>query len=422
LLDFFVKRNVFGRKLIAGPSHLPRFQRNAIHEIGGFRMQRRIPAVMMRGGTSKGIFFKKNHLPADPDIRDRVILAAYGSPDPYKRQINGLGGATSTTSKTAIISLSDDLAYDIVYNFGQVSIDRPIIDFKGNCGNISSAVGPYAVDEGLVPVVAPVPSIRTHQFNTDKLIIADVPVRDGRYDESGDFEIPGIPGTGGKITLRFMDPGGSLTGRLLPTGQPRDRLTGIPELGDVDVTILDASNPCVFLRAEDLGLKGHEIEEIEKTPDIKAKLEAVRARVAVMLGFVETSEEATARCQAVPKIGCVATPRNYVSLSGQPVVAEDMDLCGRMMSMGVLHQSFPVSAAISLSGAAKIEHTVAHDCLAAPLDPSGDVRLGHPGGVLPVGSTMEYDSGRWHYAEAVIYRTARRLMEGYVLVPENCFS
>jgi 2-methylaconitate cis-trans-isomerase PrpF len=385
-------------------------------------MQRRIPAVFMRGGTSKGIFFRKNHLPADPEIRDRVILTAYGSPDPYKRQINGVGGATSTTSKSAIISVSDDPQYDVVYNFGQVSIDRPIVDFKGNCGNISSAVGPYAVDEGLVPIIEPITKVRINQLNTNKLIIAEVPVKNGRFDEAGDFAISGIPGTGSKIALHFVDPGGSLTGKLLPTGNPSDLLEDIPGVGDVEVTIIDAANPCVFVRAQDIGLKGNEIHPIENNPDTKAKLEAIRARTAVLLGFVETPEEATARCQAVPKVGCVSVPQDFVNLSGENMAAADMDICVRQMSMGVLHQSFPVSAAISMSGAAKIEGTVVHGCLQKEIAPADDVMLGHPGGVLPVGPKLENISGQWHYAEAVIYRTARRLMEGHVLVPEEYFT
>jgi 2-methylaconitate cis-trans-isomerase PrpF len=385
-------------------------------------MQRRIPAVFMRGGTSKGIFFRKNHLPADPEIRDRVILTAYGSPDPYKRQINGVGGATSTTSKSAIISVSDDPQYDVVYNFGQVSIDRPIVDFKGNCGNISSAVGPYAVDEGLVPIIEPITKVRIHQLNTNKLIIAEVPVKNGRFDEAGDFAISGIPGTGSKIALHFVDPGGSLTGKLLPTGNPSDLLGDIPGVGDVEVTIIDAANPCVFVRAQDIGLKGNEIHPIENNPDTKAKLEAIRARTAVLLGFVETPEEATARCQAVPKVGCVSVPQDFINLSGENMAAADMDICVRQMSMGVLHQSFPVSAAISMSGAAKIEGTVVHGCLQKEIAPADDVMLGHPGGVLPVGPKLENISGQWHYAEAVIYRTARRLMEGHVLVPEEYFT
>jgi 2-methylaconitate cis-trans-isomerase PrpF len=385
-------------------------------------MQRRIPAVFMRGGTSKGIFFRKNHLPADREIRDRVILTAYGSPDPYKRQINGVGGATSTTSKSAIISVSDDPQYDVVYNFGQVSIDRPIVDFKGNCGNISSAVGPYAVDEGLVPIIEPITKVRINQLNTNKLIIAEVPVKNGRFDEAGDFAISGIPGTGSKIALHFVDPGGSLTGKLLPTGNPSDLLEDIPGVGDVEVTIIDAANPCVFVRAQDIGLKGNEIHPIENNPDTKAKLEAIRARTAVLLGFVETPEEATARCQAVPKVGCVSVPQDFVNLSGENMAAADMDICVRQMSMGVLHQSFPVSAAISMSGAAKIEGTVVHGCLQKEIAPADDVMLGHPGGVLPVGPKLENISGQWHYAEAVIYRTARRLMEGHVLVPEEYFT
>ena len=385
-------------------------------------MQRKIPAVFMRGGTSRGLFFRKNHLPVDPKLRDQVLLAAYGSPDPNKRQVDGVGGGIPTASKAAIISVSQDPRYDVVYNFAQVSIDRPIVDTKGNCGNISSAVGPYAVDEGLVEVVEPVTRVRIHQLNTNKLIIAEVPVKNGRFDESGDFSISGVPFTGSKITLRFVDPGGSLTGRLLPTGNVRDRLSEIPGVGEVEATVMDASNPCVFVRAEEIGLQGTEIDGIGENPEIKARLEAVRAQTAVLLGFTKSPEDATAFCQAVPKVGCVAPAQDYVDLSGRKVAAGEMDICGRMMSMGTLHSSFPVSGSISVGGAAKIDGTVVHGCLNNSGSLLEDIRVGHPGGVLQVGSKMEKTDNGWHYAEARIYRTARRIMEGHVLVPEHCFS
>ena len=205
-------------------------------------MQKRIPAVLMRGGTSKGLFFHDNHLPSDIDARNRVILAAFGSPDPNRRQIDGVGGGVSTTSKVAIISPSESPDYDVVYNFGQVSIDRPIVDWKGNCGNISSAVGPFAVDEGLVKAVAPVTRVRIHQLNTNKLITADVPVKNGRFDEQGDYAIAGVPGTHARVALGFADPGGALTGKLFPTGNRRDTIE-MPDHGPIKITIVDAANP-----------------------------------------------------------------------------------------------------------------------------------------------------------------------------------
>ena len=213
-------------------------------------MQLKIKTVFMRGGTSRALFFRKEDLPSDPDVRARVVLAAYGSPDPYGRQINGIGGATSTTSKVAIIGPATQPGVDVNYTFGQVDITRPLIDGRGNCGNISSAVGPYAIDEGLVKATDPVTHVRFLNTNTNKVIVAHVPTRHGKFDEEGDFAIDGIPGTGSKIVLEYLDPGGAVTGKLLPTGNVRDILD-VPGVGQIEVSIVDAANPCVFWRFED---------------------------------------------------------------------------------------------------------------------------------------------------------------------------
>ena len=290
-------------------------------------MQKRIPTVLMRGGTSKGLFFHDNHLPKDPDARDRVILAAIGSPDHNRRQIDGIGGGVSTTSKVAIISPSQSPDYDVVYNFGQVSIDRPIVDFKGNCGNISSAVGPFAVDEGLVNAEEPITRVRIHQLNTDKLITAEVPVKDGRFDDEGDYAIAGVPGGYARIALRFADPGGALTGKLFPTGNRRDTIE-IPGHGSIAITIIDAANPVVLVRAEEIGLIGTEIDEIDANSEIKMTLETIRCKAAVLIGLAASEKEATQRSQAVPKIAFVAVPRDYSLPGGQTVAAQDIDLLG----------------------------------------------------------------------------------------------
>jgi len=383
-------------------------------------MQKRIPAVLMRGGTSKGLFFHDNHLPADPEIRSRVLLAAFGSPDANRRQIDGLGGGVSTTSKAAIISPSESPDYDVVYNFGQVSIDRPIVDFKGNCGNISSAVGPFAIDEGLVKAVAPVTRVRIHQLNTDKLITAEVPVTDGRFDEAGDYAIAGVPGTHARITLRFADPGGSLTGRLLPTGNRQD-IIDLPGHGSVAITVIDAANPVVLVRAEAIGLAGTEIDEVDAGADIKTTLELIRCKAAVMTGLAASEEEATQRSQAVPKIAFVAAPRTYTATGGQTVAAEEIDITARIMSMGTLHRSYAVSGGVSTAGAAMIPGTVAYDLVAEEARRKGRLNIGHPGGIIDVGAVVAQDGEGWVYREAVIGRTARRLMEGCVLVPEKHF-
>lgn len=384
-------------------------------------MQKRIPAVLMRGGTSKGLFFHDNHLPSDIDARNRVILAAFGSPDPNRRQIDGVGGGVSTTSKVAIISPSISPDYDVVYNFGQVSIDRPIVDWKGNCGNISSAVGPFAVDEGLVKAVAPVTRVRIHQLNTNKLITADVPVKNGRFDEQGDYAIAGVPGTYARVTLGFADPGGALTGKLFPTGNRRDTIE-MPDHGLVTITIIDAANPVVLVRAEDIGLTGVEIDEVDTSTAITTTLETIRCKAAALIGLAASEEEATQRSQAVPKVAFITAAKPYTTTGGEAVAAQDVDLVGRIMSMGTLHRSYAVSGGIATAGAAMIPGTVAFDLLKEDSRGKGLLRIGHPGGMIDIGAVIDVEGDRCTYKEAVIGRTARRLMEGYVLVPEAYFG
>lgn len=384
-------------------------------------MQRRIPAVLMRGGTSKGLFFHERDLPADPAARNRVILAAYGSPDINRRQIDGVGGALSVTSKVAIISASASPDYDVVYHFGQVSIDRPIVDFKGNCGNMSSAVGPFAVDEGLVQAVEPLTKVRIHQKNTNKLIVAEIPVKHGKFNEEGDYAIDGVPGTGSRIILRFVDPGGAVTGKLLPTGNRKDRFE-VRGVGVVEVSCIDAANPFVFARAESLGLSGTETEDIERHPEIKSMLEAIRCQAAVRLGITSTEEDAARRSQAVPKVAMVAPSGTYTALNGRTVEAGEVDLLARMMSMGTLHRSYAVSGAVATAGAAIIPGTVVYDLVAGKSRAKDLLRIGHPGGVIDVGAVITTQSAVCVYKEAVLARTARRLMEGSVLVPERCFE
>jgi 2-methylaconitate cis-trans-isomerase PrpF len=384
-------------------------------------MQRRIPAVLMRGGTSKGLFFHERDLPEEPRRRDRAILAAYGSPDPYKRQIDGVGGALSVTSKVAVIGPSPAPAYDVVYHFGQVSIDRPIVDARGNCGNISSAVGPFAVDEGLVTAVEPVTRVRIHQKNTNKLIVAEVPVKNGKFNEAGDYAIDGVPGTGSRILLRFVEPAGAVTGKLFPTGNRRDRFD-MPGLVAVEVTCIDAANPFVFVRADAVGLSGTETEEIERRTEIKSLLEAVRCKAAVRLGITASEEEAARRSQAVPKVAVVAAPAAHTALGGRVVEAREVDLLARMMSMGTLHRAYAVSGAVATAGAAMIPGTVVSDIVGEDACGRDLLRIGHPGGVIDVGAVIEPQAGEHIYREAVLGRTARRLMEGNVLVPEHCFD
>jgi 2-methylaconitate cis-trans-isomerase PrpF len=384
-------------------------------------MQVRIPAVLMRGGTSKAVFFHENHLPRDSKIRDRIIMAAYGSPDPNRRQMDGLGGSLSTNSKVAIISRSPDPDYDVVYNFGQVSIDRPMIDYKGNCGNISAAVGPFAIDEGLVDVVEPITKVRIYQKNTKKLIIAEVPVKNGRHDEAGDYAIHGVPGTGAKIILRFSDPGGAVTGKLFPTGNPLDSLE-VPGVGKLNLTIIDAGNPWVLVPAGEIGLIGTEVEEIDHSEMIRTKLETIRSMAAVLIGLATTPEDASLHSQSVPKIAVLAAPQQYQTIDGNTIKADEIDLVARVMSMGTLHKALAVSCAITAAGAAAVEGTVIRQLIRSPDAKPDNFRLGHPSGIFEVGAKVQKDGEDYQYIAASFGRTARRLMEGYILVPEKHFN
>ena len=323
--------------------------------------------------------------------------------------------------KVAIISPSPSPDYDVVYHFGQVSIDRPIVDVKGNCGNMSAAVGPFAVDEGLVKAVEPVTRVRIHQKNTNTLIVAEVPVKNGKFNEAGDYAIDGVPGTGSRIILRFVNPAGAVTGKLFPTGNRRERFD-IPGLGSVEVSCVDAANPFVFVRAESIGLSETETEELERRTEIKSRLEAIRCRAAVQLGIAASEEEATRRSQAVPKVAVVAASNAYTTVSGRTIEARDVDLLARMMSMGTLHRSYAVSGAVATAGAAMIPGTVVSDLLSETARGRDLLRIGHPGGAIDVGAVIESRAGECIYREAVLGRTARRLMEGNVLVPAHCFD
>ena len=305
-------------------------------------MQKRIPTVYMRGGTSKGLFFYEKDLPQDPRVRDRVILAAYGSPDPEmpvkpdpnRRQIDGMGGGSYTSSLVSLISPSKDPDYDIQWTFGLVSVDGPFIEYKGkSCGNIPSAAACFAIEEGLVEPKEPVTSVRILHVNSGKLIIAEVPVKDGRYLAEGDYAIDGVPGTGAKITLRFIRPGGEITGKLFPTGKATD-VMAIPRLGDVPVSIVDGINPIVFARAEDLGLKGTEIHDVDRSNEIRNNLEAIRGRAAVMLGMAFTPEDAARTSKDMPKIAFVSAPQEYETTKGRMIRRQEIDLVARIIWKG----------------------------------------------------------------------------------------
>ncbi len=370
----------------------------------------------MRGGTSRALFFKEDDLPAEATRWESIFLGALGSPDATGRQIDGLGGGVSSSSKVAVISPAADPRYDVVYYFGQVAVDKPYVDFVGNCGNISSAVAPFAVDEGMVAAVEPLTTVRIHQKNTDKLIVAEVKVTDGRFDPAGDYAIPGINGTGSRITLRFDDPGGSLTGKLLPTGKVVDLMEDIEGIGQVRCSIVDAGNPFVFVQASALGI---DMEDLAAFADrrVAARLESIRARTAVMLGFAEDQAAASEKSQAVPKIAVVAEPFTYQAMGSGTIDSSAMDVGIRCLSMGVLHKALPGTGAIAAAGAAKITGSVVNEVLADTNADREIVRFGHPSGVMEAGSVVEKRHDSFHYRSATIFRTARRIMEGAVWIP-----
>lgn len=378
-------------------------------------IQRKIPAVYMRGGTSKGLFFRAEDLPQDPETRDRVLLRAMGSPDPYQRQIDGLGGATSSTSKAVIISRSSRPDCDVDYLFAQVSVDQPVVDYSGSCGNLASAVGPFAIEEGFVPAVEGSTLVRIWQVNTGVRILAHVPVRNGVPDVEGDLYLDGVPTPGAPIRLEFVDPSGGKP--VLPTGNVVDHLS-VPGCGSIPVTVVNAGNLAVFVDASTLGLTGTELRDrIDSDRDLLSRLEDIRTRAAVLAGLGASPDEISRHRPATPKVAIVGPPQPYITHRGSHVTAEECDLTARMLSMGRLHHAFPVTGAIALAVAAKIPGSVV-ERVTRPLPPGTTaLRIGHPSGILLVGAEVTNENGIWRAKTAVLFRTARRLMEGYVLVP-----
>ncbi len=383
--------------------------------------QRRIPAVFMRGGTSKGVFFHERDLPADPAERDRVLLRVAGSPDPYGKQIDGMGAATSSTSKVVILSTSSRPDCDVDYRFGQVAIDRPVIDWSGNCGNLTTAVGPFAISEGLV--TAPrdgVAVVRIWQANLGKRIVAHVPVKDGAVVEEGDFELDGVAFPAAEIAIEFMDPGGGVGGEaggaMFPTGRLVDALD-VPGVGRLGATLINAGNPTVFVEAAALGLRGTELQgDVNGDKALLARLEAVRAHGAVAMGIAASPGEASARHLATPKLAFVSPPQSYTASDGKPVNAADIAVTARITSMGVLHHAMTGTGAVAIAVAAAIPGTVVQRALRPGSDPARTV-FGHPSGTLAVGAEAVKEGGQWKVTKAVMSRSARRLMEGWVRVP-----
>jgi probable AcnD-accessory protein PrpF len=383
--------------------------------------QIRIPAALMRGGTSKGLFLRGDALPHDPDIRDRILLRAIGSPDPYRKQIDGLGSATSSTSKVVIVSRSTRPDCDVDYLFGAVAIDAPVIDWSGSCGNLVAGVGPFAIEEGLAAANEGTTVVRIWQANTAKRIVAHVPTRDGAPLVEGDCRMDGVPFPGAEIRVEFFDPGGAGGGALLPTGNVVDRLR-VPGVGEIEASLVDAGNPTVFVRAADLGLTATEQSAaIDGDRELLARLEAIRAQGAVAMSLVGTADEATSKRPATPKISFVAPPVGYETSTGERLAADDIDVTARILSMGRLHHAFTGTGSVAAAVAAALPGTIVAQVKRRT--PKGDpIRIGHPAGRLEVGATVLQRDGRWIAEKAIMRRTARRLMEGSVLVPAQVLT
>ena len=382
--------------------------------------QRRIPAVYMRGGTSKGVFFHAKDLPVDPGERERVLLRVIGSPDPYGKQIDGMGSATSSTSKVVILSKSSRPGCDVDYLFGQVAIDRPFIDWSGNCGNLTAAVGPFAISEAIVEAPADgMATVRIWQVNTRKMIVAHVPMRGGEVVEEGDFELDGVTFPAAEIPITFVDPGGGEEGgdsALFPTGNLVDTLD-VPGVGAVEATLINAGNPTVFIHANQVGLGGTELQrEVNANATLLAVLESVRAQGAVRMGVAKDLEEASAKKLHTPKVAFVSPPQSYIASDGKPVRGNDIDLTARIVSMGQLHHAMTGTGAVAIAAAAAIPGTLVHRVLRPNPNPARTV-FGHPSGTLTVGAEVRERDGQWVVTQVLMSRSARRLMEGWVRVP-----
>lgn len=376
-----------------------------------------IPASFWRGGTSKGVFFHAKDLPRDRAALDAIFLAVLGSPDPYGRQLDGMGGGISSLSKAVIIGPPSRPDADIDYTFAQVSVDRPEVDWSGNCGNLSAAVGPFALEEGLVQVPDGEATLRIHQVNTAKIIQARFAVQGGRPVTEGALAIAGVSGTGAPIAVEVLDPGGSVASGLLPSGNMRDLIT-LPDGGTIDASLVDATNPVVFLNASDFGLTGMETpEQIEADTGLMARLEVVRRLGGVAMGLAADPRDIPL---ANPRVALLSAPASFAAMDGQVHDAGSHDIAVRMLSMGRVHRAVTLTGAMCLGVAARIAGTIAHD-LARPAS-ARELRIANPSGLLSTSAAVRQAGGRWIADTAGVYRTARCLMKGAVAVPQPLFQ
>ena len=394
-----------------------------------FAPQIKIPATYMRGGTSKGVFFKLDDLPSAAQqagaIRDQLLLRVIGSPDPYGKQIDGMGGASSSTSKTVILAKSSQPNHDVDYLFGQVAIDRAFVDWSGNCGNLTAAVGAFAISNGLVSAER-IPenglcTVRIWQANIQKTIIAHVPMSHGQVQETGDFELDGVTFPAAEVQIEFLDPAddGEDGSAMFPTGNLVDTFN-VPNIGTFQATFINAGIPTIFLNAEEIGYAGTELQDvINGNAEALARFETIRAYGAKQMGLIEDISEAEKR-QHTPKIAFVAKPKAYISSSGKQIQTEDVDLLVRALSMGKLHHAMMGTAAVAIGTAAAIPGTLVN--LAAGGGVREAVRFGHPSGTLCVGAQAVQERGQWQVKKGVISRSARVLMEGWVRIPEESLN
>ena len=384
-------------------------------------MQHKVPAVFMRGGTSRAVFFTQAAMqPFDNATRDAIILTALGSPDPYGRQIDGLGGGISSLSKAAIIGPCDGPEADVTFNFAQVDVHRPFVDWSGTCGNMSAAVGPFAIDEGLVRPVEPVTRVWVLATNTGKRFIAHVPVQDGRAAVEGNAIVDGVPGTGAGIALEYLEPGGTLGGDLLPTGQPRQQIA-LSNGSEISVSLVDAALPMVYVRAEELGADATLLApQLDADTALQESLEEIRCRAAVLFGLADSAEQATETVKAVPKIALVAPPADYTSSAGKAIAADSIDVVARAISMRNTHRTFPGTASMCTAVAAAVEGSVVHE-VARP-ERGARLRLGHPAGIMEIAAQVHQKDGVWQVDSVTTQRTARRIMEGAILVPPSALA
>jgi 2-methylaconitate cis-trans-isomerase PrpF len=380
-----------------------------------------VPASFYRGGTSRAVIFREADLTGyDSATQEAIVLAAIGSPDPYGREIDGLGGGISSLSKVAIVgSPPPGSEADVTFKFGQVDVERPIVEFLGTCGNISAAIGPFAVDEGMVPPREPITTVRVVSLNTGQRYLCHVPVAGGQTEVEGDYIIDGVPAPGARIALEFLEPGGSLGHGVLPTAREREPLH-LEDGRELTVSIVDAANPMVFVRAADLGATATELpQDVDASPALHDALEEIRDLAAVRLGLASTPSEAHESAKAIPKVVMVAPPACYATTKGGRIEASEIDLVARMLSMGKAHRTMAGTAAICTAVAAAIEGTVVHEVAAPRVRESGVVRIGHGAGMLDVGVAVERRPDGWFARSVSTFRTARRIMDGRIYVPSR---